>query len=123
MSPAGKEERQTSRVPLFERKKAADMDDLDPTYTDPDKYKTIFENDRVRVLDYQDTPGVKTKPHRHPNSVLLTLSNFRRRLTVGDDVKEVALETGRALWRPAEIHVGENIGTTDTHVVFVELKD
>jgi hypothetical protein len=27
------------------------MDDLDPTYTDPDKYKTIFENDRVRVLD------------------------------------------------------------------------
>jgi beta-alanine degradation protein BauB len=62
------------------------MDDLDPTYTDPDKYKTIFENDRVRV-------------------------------------KEVALEAGRALWRPAEIHTGENIGTTDTHVVFVELKD
>jgi beta-alanine degradation protein BauB len=99
------------------------MDDLDPTYTDPDKYKTIFENDRVRVLDYQDTPGAKTKPHRHPNSVLLTLSNFQRRLTVGDDVKEVALEAGRALWRSAEIHVGENIGTTDTHVVFVELKD
>jgi hypothetical protein len=99
------------------------MDDLDPTHTDPDKYKTIFENDRVRVLDYRDTPGAKTKPHRHPNSVLLTLSDFRRRLTVGDDVKEVALETGRALWRPTEIHTGENIGTTDTHVVFVELKD
>jgi hypothetical protein len=29
------------------------MDDLDPTYTDPDKYKTIFEDDRVRVLDYR----------------------------------------------------------------------
>ena len=83
------------------------MDDLDPTYTDPDKYKTIFENDRVRVLDYRDTPGAKTKPHRHPNSVLLTLSDFRRRLTVADDIKEVALETGRALWRPAEIHTGE----------------
>ena len=99
------------------------MDDLDPTVTDPDNYKTIFENDRVRVLDYRDTPGAKTKPHRHPNSVLLTLSDFRRRLTVGDDVKEVALETGRALWRPAEIHTGENIGATDTHVVFIELKD
>jgi beta-alanine degradation protein BauB len=99
------------------------MDDLDPTHTDPDKYKTIFENELVRVLDYRDTPGAKTKPHRHPNSVLLTLSNFKRRLTVGDDVKEVALEPGRALWRSAEIHVGENIGTTDTHVVFIELKD
>ena len=99
------------------------MDDLDPTCTDPDKYKTIFENDRVRVLDYRDTPGAKTQPHRHPNSVVLTLSDFRRRLTVGDDVKEVALETGRALWRPPEIHTGENIGSTDTHGAFVELKD
>ena len=26
----------------------------DPTITDPDKYKVIFENDRVRVLEYQD---------------------------------------------------------------------
>ena len=41
---------------------------------------------------------------------------LRRRLNVGDDVKEVALETGRALSRPAEIRVGENIGATDTHV-------
>ncbi len=24
---------------------------LDPTVTDPDKYKAIFENDRVRVLE------------------------------------------------------------------------
>jgi len=43
------------------------MTELDPINTDPDKYKVIFENDRVRVLDYRDTPGAKTKPHRHPN--------------------------------------------------------
>ena len=99
------------------------MNDLDPTHTDPENYKAIFENERVRVLDYRDTPGAKTNPHRHPNSVLLTLSDFKRRLTVGDDVKEITVKAGLALWRPAEIHVGENIGTTDTHVVFVELKD
>jgi len=99
------------------------MDALDPTYTDPDKYKTIFENERVRVLDYRDTPGLRRNHIGIPTVLLLTLFNFRRRLTVGDDVKEVALEAGRALWRPAEIHVGENIGTTDTHVVFVEMKD
>ncbi len=27
---------------------------FDPTVTNPDKYKTIFENDRVRVLEYKD---------------------------------------------------------------------
>lgn len=30
---------------------------LDPTVTDPDKYRAIFENDRVRVLEYKDKPG------------------------------------------------------------------
>ena len=99
------------------------MTDLDPTRTDPDKYQIILENDRVRILDYRDKPGVKTKPHQHPNSVLVMLSNFRRRLTVGDNVREVEVEAGQAMWSPAQVHVGENIGTTDTHVIFVELKD
>ncbi|MFZ3328719.1 MAG: hypothetical protein WA231_23815 [Methylocella sp.] len=99
------------------------MSDLDPTHTDPDKYKVVFENDQVRVLEYRDTPGAKTKPHRHPNSVLIFLSNFRRRLAVGDDVREVTAEAGQAVWSPAQIHVGENIGTTDTRVVFIELKE
>ncbi len=97
--------------------------DLDPTVTDPDKYKVIFENDRVRVLDFRDTPGAKTKPHHHPNSVLLTLSDSRRRLTIGDDVRDVVVEANKALWSPAQVHIGENIGTTNTHVMFVELKD
>jgi quercetin dioxygenase-like cupin family protein len=97
--------------------------DFDPTRTDPDKYKVIFENDRVRVLEFRDTPGAKTKPHQHPDSVLLMLSNFRRRLSIGDSVREVTVEAGEAVWSPAQIHIGENIGSTDTHLVFVELKD
>jgi quercetin dioxygenase-like cupin family protein len=84
--------------------------DFDPTRTDPDKYKVIFENDRVRVLEFRDTPGAKTKPHQHPDSVLLMLSNFRRRLNIGDSVREVTVEAGEAVWSPAQIHIGENIG-------------
>jgi beta-alanine degradation protein BauB len=77
------------------------MSDLDPTHTDPDKYKVVFENDQVRVLEYCDTPGAKTKPHQHPNPVLLFLSNFRRRLTVGNEVRDVTVEAGQAVWSPA----------------------
>ncbi len=33
--------------------------DQDPTITDPDAYRTIFENDRVRVLEYRDKPGYR----------------------------------------------------------------
>jgi beta-alanine degradation protein BauB len=29
----------------------------DPVVTDPDKYRVVFENERVRVLEYLDSPG------------------------------------------------------------------
>ena len=96
---------------------------LDPVATNPEHYKVVFENDRVRVLEYSDQPGDKTTPHRHPDSVMYTLSSFRRRLVLGDVQREVELEAGLVAWLPAQEHHGENIGTTPSHVVFVELKE
>lgn len=95
----------------------------DPVCTDPDKYQVIFENDRVRVLEYRDLPGDKTLPHQHPDSVMYTLSAFQRRLHVGQGTRDVVMEPGRAYWLPAQTHAGENTGTTPTHVLFVELKE
>jgi len=95
----------------------------DPTMTDPDKYKVVFENDQVRVLEYRDAPGQKTSPHHHPNSVMHTLSSFRRWLTneAGESV-DVSLPSGMTRWLDAQTHSGENIGESETHVLFVELK-
>jgi hypothetical protein len=95
----------------------------DPACTDPDKYQVIFENDRVRVLEYRDLPGGKTLPHLHPDSVMYTLSAFQRRLQVGQGTRDVVMEPGRVYWLPAQTHAGENTGTTPTHVLFVELKE
>jgi quercetin dioxygenase-like cupin family protein len=95
----------------------------DPTHTDPDKYKVVFENDRVRVLEYRDKPGESTSPHHHPDSVMYTLSSFERRLIHGEQQRDVQMPAGRVNWLTAQEHSGENIGTTDTHVLFVELKD
>ena len=53
----------------------------DPTVTNPTLYRTVFENDRVRVLEYRDHPGDVTTPHRHPDSVMVTLSGFDRRIS------------------------------------------
>ncbi len=96
----------------------------DPTRTDPDKYKVIFENDRVRVLEYRDEPGQATSPHRHPDSVMYTLSSFDRKLVdENGQSREVTLEPGQVRWLDAQVHSGENVGSTPTHVLFVELKD
>jgi hypothetical protein len=95
----------------------------DPTETDPDKYTVVFENDRVRVLEYRDRPGDHTSPHRHPDSVMYTLSAFERRLIHDGKGRDVKLESGRVNWLAAQDHSGENIGSTETHVLFVELKE
>jgi beta-alanine degradation protein BauB len=96
----------------------------DPTSTGPDKYKVIFENERVRVLEYRDEPGQTTNPHRHPDSVMYTLASFDRRLvSASGESRDVTLAAGEVRWLDAQIHSGENIGQTPTHVIFVELKE
>lgn len=96
----------------------------DPTITDPDKYSVVFENERVRVLEYRDEPGQKTSPHDHPDSVMITLSSFGRRLVdAAGESREGTFGPGEIRWLDAQTHSGENVGDTPTHVVFVELKD
>ena len=107
---------------------ASELDQLrdpsrDPVVTDGDKYKVILENERVRVLEYRDSPGQRTSPHHHPDYVLYALSAFKRRLVLGDG-REATREfrPGEIAWGKAQCHIGENIGATDTHVLIVELK-
>jgi hypothetical protein len=98
------------------------MDD-DPVRTNPELYRLLFENDRVRVLEYLDRPGDRTAPHRHPDSVMVTLSAFTRRISAGGREVEVDLPAGHARWVGAQEHAGENIGSGQTHSIFVELKE
>lgn len=97
-------------------------DRLDPVVTNPDHYRPVFENERVRVLEYRDVPGTVTTPHDHPDSVMVTLSAFRRRLVADGQERDVELASGQALWLGAQRHHGENIGETPTHVLLIELK-
>jgi beta-alanine degradation protein BauB len=95
----------------------------DPAVVSPDLYTVVFENDRVRVLEYRDSPGDQTRPHSHPDSVMYTLSTFRRRISAAGREVEVALDAGSVRWLDAQEHSGENIGETPTHALFIELKE
>lgn len=121
----------------------------DPVESNPDHYTVVFENDRVRVLEYRDTPGHVSVMHRHPDSVMITASSFQRRLHTGSRPggpggsggpggpgagsaagrptpgghMDVELPAGAVRWLPAQEHYGENTGGTETHAFFVELKE
>jgi len=122
VTAAGDREVPIPRAPPTVRGHAWAMD-LDPVATNPEHYRVVFENERVRVLEYLDEPGAATTPHAHPDSVMVTLSSFQRRLSTGDRTLDVELPAGRASWLPAQEHSGQNTGSTPTHVVFVELKE
>ncbi len=95
----------------------------DPTKTDGEKYKVRFENDRVRVLEYRDTPGEKTHQHDHPAFVLYAVSPFRRKLALPDGkVLMREFKAGEVMWSDAQTHIGENVGDTPTHVIMIEMK-
>ena len=95
----------------------------DPVETNPDLYRVVFENDRVRVLEYHDSPGDRTTPHSHPDSVMVTLSSFSRRLHHEERSVEAEMPAHAVRWLDAQEHSGENIGQTPTHTIFVELKE
>lgn len=95
----------------------------DPLQTDGDKYKLRFENDKVRVLEYRDLPGEMTHQHSHPDFVIYAVEPFRRKITLpGGKTILREFKAGDVMFSDAQIHIGENVGNTPTHVIIVELK-
>ncbi len=95
----------------------------DPAKVTPNTHKVLLENDRVRVLDIRVKPGTKVPMHSHPDYVVYALSDFKVKFTFPDGkTAEVEGKAGEATWRDAETHAAENVGTTELHVLNVELK-
>ncbi len=89
----------------------------------PNNTKVLLENDRVRVLDVQTKPGEKLAMHSHPAYLVYSLSTSKAKFTSPDGkTTESELKAGAVNWREAETHAVENVGTTDSHVLVIELK-
>ena len=96
----------------------------DPLQTDPDKYRLLLENDRVRVLEYRDLPGDVTGEHSHPEHVVYALGPAEREQTLPDgETIEMELKTGDVFFVPAQTHIGKNTGEVPSHAILVELKE
>ena len=89
----------------------------------PHVYKSVIENDRVRVLESKMAPGSSTEMHHHPAVVAVALTNAKVRFTLGDgQTMEAELKEGDSMYLEAVDHATENIGDNDIHVMLVELK-
>jgi len=95
----------------------------DPLPLNPENYKVIVENERVRVLDFRLRKGAKEASHSHPAHVVYVVAPFRIRFTFPDGHSAVRVaKAGGVLYSEAVTHASENIGDTDAHGILVELK-
>jgi len=96
----------------------------DPVPLYPNNYKVLFENDRVRVLDFVLRKGGHEKAHFHPANVAVFLADFKIRFTLPDGTTRLRVgHPGEVGWSDAIVHEPVNVGDTDAHGILVELKD
>lgn len=103
---------------------------LDAMSAAADHHEVLFENEVVRILDTNVPPGGKTPVHAHqwPAALyVLSWSDFIRRDPAGEvmvDSRDQKMgETGAGLWLPPlPPHSIENIGSSNLHIIAVEVK-
>jgi beta-alanine degradation protein BauB len=90
-----------------------------------DSTKVALDNARVRVLDTRVKAGGKLAKHSHPTYVTYLLTDTKYKVTTYPDGKteEKTLKAGQATFMPATSHAIDNIGTGESHVLVIELKD
>jgi beta-alanine degradation protein BauB len=95
----------------------------DAVAASPHLYTVRLENAYVRVLEYRSHPGDKEPMHSHRPGAVYYLSDFATRVTdASGRVTEQSRKAGDVVWRGPITHAAENIGKTNGHYLWVELK-
>jgi hypothetical protein len=97
----------------------------DATRVAPDIYKVLLDNGTVRVMRVDIRPGQRTKMHRHPGYDLrYPLTTAKTRSTAPDGrAVDIDMLARVPRWTAEESeHVLENVGTTESLTILIELK-
>ncbi len=90
----------------------------------PDIYKSLFENDRVRVLEIRMKPGQESPVRYHPSMVIYALAHSKVRFDYADGTSAVLdMQPNQVWWMEENTQVVHNLLDTEAHVINVELKD
>ena len=112
-------------LPLLAISPRADAQDA--AKVQPGSYRVVFENDKLRVLEYNSRPGMGvcgSGMHSHPAhlTVLLSAGRVRVRTPDGKVTQGAAMQSGTVFWSEAETHETENVGGSAMRSLLVELK-
>jgi beta-alanine degradation protein BauB len=97
---------------------------IDAVSVSPDRFKTLLENQHVRVVEYTLLPGERDEWHTHPPKVSIVVTGGTLRITTDDGQSFLADErTGSASWMDAlGRHFAQNVGQSPVRIILVEIK-
>ncbi len=89
----------------------------------PKNCKVLLDNGRVRVVRVVTKPGEKIETHSHPANIVYALTSAKVKFTSADGkTEDRELKAGQAVWSDAVTHSTENIGTSESRALVIELK-
>ena len=99
----------------------------DAVQSQPQNYRVAFENDKLRVLDYNGRPGMGVcgdGMHSHPAHLTVLLSTGKVRIKTPDGKVEVHgdVPVGAVFWSDGETHEVENISGSNVRLLLIEFK-
>jgi hypothetical protein len=98
----------------------------DAVQSQPQNYRVAFENEKVRVLEYNGRPGMGVcgdGMHSHPAHLTVLLSAAKVRIKTPDGKVEVHDDPlGAVFWSNGERHEVENISGSNIRSLLIELK-
>ena len=93
----------------------------------PHSYKVMFENEKVRVLEYVSGPNMSvcgSGKHSHPIHLIVQLTDLKaKEIDAAGKIDTGFMKAGEVGWSPAVTHTTENIGTKTARAYIVEMKD
>ncbi|MBI2911528.1 MAG: hypothetical protein HYY05_05245 [Chloroflexi bacterium] len=96
---------------------------VDPVQVSPRNYRTLLENDYVRVLEMDLKAGQKDVTHSHPDETVYFVRGGTVKIHLPDgQAVEAEIPDGHVMWHETWTHTVENIGKSDIKAIIVESK-
>lgn len=96
----------------------------DAARVDPEHYKVVVDNDKVRVLRINYEPGEESVMHTHPEGVVVFMSDTKGKMkTESGESMDMVMKKGDVIWTEQAKHQPKNAGNDPFEVIQIELKN
>ena len=97
----------------------------DPLKVAPNAYKKVLlENERVRIMQVQITPGETIPWHHHPDHTIYALADGKIEITdKGKAPIIMDIKAGDAMYIPSVKKKKKNLGNTTMNLIVTEIKN